>query len=233
MRPCGSRRGSEPRRSNSCGASSTSPAGRGDAAGFDVVDASFSVRALPGCGTALFGTFCYLMQLRAAAADPVPILVAAAGNNCTTLASPATSTGATVVSALDLAGALAPYSRSLSVGPGSCSARLRAGRRTIRSDTSPTTTPSTGLGDGDGPLVDLRPQGPAEGGEGDGLDAGEQAHRARATGIALVPLHVENDDHHQVRRDRQERRDDRHPARNRRRRVSGGGGVGRALSFSS
>jgi hypothetical protein len=85
-----------------------------DASGFDVVNASLSVEASSSCGTSLAATFTYLMQLRATwSGPPMPRLVVAAANNRATLGAPATAAGATVVTGLDLTGAVAPYSSAL------------------------------------------------------------------------------------------------------------------------
>jgi hypothetical protein len=91
-----------------------------DGQGCDVVNASFGVDATASCGTALGHTFQYLMTLRRQSGHrgQPPALVVAAGNNRTSLRSPATADGAYVVPATDLSGAPATYCRSLVLGPG-------------------------------------------------------------------------------------------------------------------
>jgi len=91
-----------------------------DGQGCDVVNASFGVDATNSCGTALGATFSYLMTLRARIGylRPPPVLVVAAGNNRTTLRSPATADGAYVVPATDFNGVQAPYCAQLVLGSG-------------------------------------------------------------------------------------------------------------------
>jgi hypothetical protein len=91
-----------------------------DAAGFDVVNASFSVTAASACSKGLASTFDHLMRLRAghSQSSPPPTLVAAAGNNQVALQAPATALGAKVVTAVDLAGAPTPYVAGLRAGNG-------------------------------------------------------------------------------------------------------------------
>jgi hypothetical protein len=91
-----------------------------DAQGCDVVNASFGVDATASCGTALGHTFRYLMTLRQQSRHlgQPPALVVAAGNNRTSLRSPATADGAYVVPATDLTGAKATYCRNLVLGAG-------------------------------------------------------------------------------------------------------------------
>ncbi|HST66344.1 MAG TPA: S8/S53 family peptidase [Mycobacteriales bacterium] len=91
-----------------------------DGQGCDVVNASFGVDAATACGTALGQTFQYLLTLRRQSwhRSPPPALVVAAGNNRTSLRSPATAVGAYVVPAVDLNGAEATYCKQLTLGPG-------------------------------------------------------------------------------------------------------------------
>jgi Subtilase family len=103
-----------------------------DGQGCDVVNASFGVDATASCGTALGHTFQYLMTLRRQSwhrGEP-PALVVAAGNNRTSLRSPATADGAYVVPATDLTGARATYCQQLRLGPGVTSYPAPGGEKT-------------------------------------------------------------------------------------------------------